>query len=66
MHWRARIGPVGGGAPLGAGVLVDSERVITCAHVVDGRAEVSVVLPGIAAEARARGAWAGEWREVGD
>ncbi|QIB42614.1 VMAP-C domain-containing protein [Streptomyces aureoverticillatus] len=66
MHWRARIGPVGGGAPLGAGVLVDSERVITCAHVVDGRAEVSVVLPGVAAEARARVAWAGEWREVGD
>ncbi|WP_158857371.1 trypsin-like peptidase domain-containing protein [Streptomyces sp. NRRL B-1347] len=66
MHWRARIRAVGGGPPLGAGVLVDGERVITCAHVVDGRDEVRVALPGVAGEEPARVVWTGRWRELGD
>ncbi len=66
MHWRARIHAVGGGPPLGAGVLVDGERVITCAHVVDGHAEVRVALPGDGGEEPARVVWTGGWRALGD
>ncbi|MBJ3808338.1 VMAP-C domain-containing protein [Streptomyces flavofungini] len=66
MHWRARIGTVGGGAPLGAGVLVDSTRLITCAHVVDGLREVRVTLPGCADGLRATVSWSGDWRRQDD
>ncbi|WP_405663064.1 trypsin-like peptidase domain-containing protein [Streptomyces sp. RK9] len=65
MHWRARIGAVGG-APLGAGVLVDSTRLITCAHVVDGLREIRVSLPGRADGLRATVSWSGDWERIGD
>ncbi|MFD0419380.1 trypsin-like peptidase domain-containing protein [Streptomyces sp. NPDC127108] len=65
MHWRARIGTVGG-APLGAGVLVDSTRLITCAHVVDGLHKIRVALPGHADGLRATVSWSGDWRRLGD
>lgn len=65
MHWRARIGTVGG-APLGAGVLVDSTRLITCAHVVDGLREIRVALPGRADGLRATVSWSGDWRQQDD
>ncbi|MBW5424921.1 hypothetical protein GKQ77_25700 [Streptomyces sp. BG9H] len=65
MHWRARIGTVDG-VPRGAGVLVDRARLITCAHVVDGLAEVFVTLPGIAEALPAAVAWTGGWRREGD
>ncbi|ATL31908.1 hypothetical protein KY5_6890 [Streptomyces formicae] len=65
MHWRARIGTVDG-VPRGAGVLVDGARLITCAHVVEGLAEVSVALPGLDDALRGTVAWVGDWRRVGD
>ncbi|MEV7194717.1 trypsin-like peptidase domain-containing protein [Streptomyces sp. NPDC093510] len=65
MHWRARIDTVGG-ATLGAGVLVDDARLITCAHVVGGRDRVSVSLPGVADALPAAVTWTGGWRCQGD
>ncbi|MEU5952838.1 trypsin-like peptidase domain-containing protein [Streptomyces sp. NPDC047525] len=65
MHWRARIGTAEG-SPRGAGVLVDSTRLITCAHVVHGLAEVSVTLPGVTGALPATVAWSGDWKRVGD
>ncbi|MGH4028957.1 trypsin-like peptidase domain-containing protein [Actinomycetota bacterium Odt1-20B] len=46
MHWRARIA-TDGGRPVGAGVLVDDRRIVTCAHVVHGLSKVVVALPGV-------------------
>ncbi|WP_157166876.1 trypsin-like peptidase domain-containing protein [Streptomyces typhae] len=70
--WRARIGGADGAA-LGAGLLVDRTRLVTCAHVVQGRPEVSVTLPGLAdtLPALAGGlpatvTWRGDWRRPGD
>ncbi|MFJ2768737.1 trypsin-like peptidase domain-containing protein [Streptomyces sp. NPDC087300] len=65
VDWRARIGTVDG-VPRGAGMLVDGGRLITCAHVVQGLAEVSVTLPGIADALHGAVTWAGQWRRVGD
>jgi hypothetical protein len=44
-HWSARIDTLSN-ATLGAGFLIDSERVLTCAHVVQGHTEVRVNFPG--------------------
>ena len=44
MHWRARIGTVDG-APRGAGVLVDSTRLITCAVFVSKTVNVGFDQP---------------------
>ncbi|MEU7577006.1 hypothetical protein AB0B50_05290 [Streptomyces sp. NPDC041068] len=65
MHWRARIDTVDG-VLRGAGVLVDGSRLITCAHVVEGLAQVLVTLPGIADALPATVAWTGDWRRLGD
>lgn len=46
MSWRARI-DTAEGAPCGAGFLISSSIVLTCAHVVAGLPEVLVTFPGV-------------------
>ncbi|WP_192810092.1 VMAP-C domain-containing protein [Actinomadura rudentiformis] len=68
MRWRVRIDASGGqGAVLGAGILVTPDRVLTCAHVVAGRDELSVAFPDLH-ERRQRAVveFRGEWRAMGD
>ncbi|WP_405805250.1 serine protease [Streptomyces sp. NBC_00210] len=65
MQWRARIGATDG-RPLGAGLLVDATRLITCAHVVQGLAKVSVTFPGVIDSLPASVAWSGDWQRLGD
>lgn len=46
-QWRVRIDTdTDPAATLGAGILIDSQRVLTCAHLVAGRSAVQVSFPG--------------------
>ncbi|MFG2006347.1 trypsin-like peptidase domain-containing protein [Spirillospora sp. NPDC048911] len=75
MRWRARIDafsergalPGAGGVVLGAGTLLTSRHVLTCAHVVAGRDELWVAFPGLH-EHRQRAVveFRGGWRAMGD
>jgi hypothetical protein len=61
--WRARV-ETESGAVLGAGFLVSSDHVLTCAHVVKGQVRARVTFPGADGAAAAAdvvpcGAWAG-------
>ena len=69
--WRARIESIGDGRVLGTGFLIDSTRVLTCAHVVDRHTKVHVTFLGagtsVSAEAEVdfRGPWSDSSR-LGD
>lgn len=63
--WRARVETETGDV-LGAGVLVDSTRLLTCAHVVTGLDSVRVTFPGVAHGLRASVDVRGAWRKTGD
>ncbi|NGN68014.1 trypsin-like peptidase domain-containing protein [Streptomyces sp. A7024] len=63
--WRARIDSPEG-ATLGAGFLVDDQRLLTCAHVVQGRDSVLVTFPGRAQALPASVVWRGDWAATGD
>ncbi|WAL98996.1 trypsin-like peptidase domain-containing protein [Streptomyces sp. Je 1-369] len=65
MHWRARI-DTSDGAVRGAGVLIDRARLITCAHVVEDLAEVTVTLPGVAYDLPATVRRITGWQRPGD
>src|ERR1700677_4138027 len=65
--WRVRIdGP--DGAVRGAGLLLAANRVLTCAHVVDGLDAVVVTFPGVPNAADIPGCvkWRGPWQREGD
>lgn len=51
---------------LGAGLLVDSTRLLTCAHVVSGRERAHVTFPGVAEGLGASVAIRGDWQKTGD
>jgi hypothetical protein len=63
--WRARI-ETPAGEVLGAGLLVDPSRLLTCAHVVAGLARVQVTFPGVADGLAASVEVCGDWRRTGD
>jgi vWA-MoxR associated protein C-terminal domain/vWA-MoxR associated protein middle region (VMAP-M) 8/Trypsin-like peptidase domain len=64
-YWRARIDS-SEGQTLGAGVLVDSTRILTCAHVVRERVVFKVTFPGIHDDLPATLALKGPWEHQGD
>ena len=64
-QWRARIDS-SDGQTLGAGVLVDATRILTCAHVVTGRLAVQVTFPGAHTNLPATIAAKGPWERQGD
>ncbi|MGH3392190.1 MAG: trypsin-like peptidase domain-containing protein, partial [Actinomadura sp.] len=71
-RWQARIEiageTLGARETLGAGILVDPTRVLTCAHVVDGRTDVRVAFPNAprCQDLPAAVAFRGPWRRLND
>ncbi|MBC6458157.1 trypsin-like peptidase domain-containing protein [Actinomadura sp. HBU206391] len=64
-RWRARI-ETESGRVLGAGFLVDSTHVLTCAHVVVGLDFAHVSFPGVTAGLPAKVVQCTGWAKVGD
>ncbi|WP_329425342.1 VMAP-C domain-containing protein [Streptomyces sp. NBC_01268] len=68
--WHVRVD--GAGQVLGSGFLVAADTVLTCAHVVDGRADATVWFPGahglgeVSARVARRGPWGGGRTDPGD
>lgn len=66
-HWRARIDTdTDRPAVLGAGFLIDSQRVLTCAHVVSGFTHIRVSFPGGPEGLRAAVVPLTRWTQLGD
>ncbi|TDC60385.1 serine protease [Actinomadura sp. GC306] len=64
-QWRAWVGLPGGGR-LGAAFLVTRNRLLTCAHTVDGLDEAHVGFPGLFEGLKATVVHRGDWRREGD
>jgi NTP-dependent ternary conflict system VMAP-like protein/trypsin-like peptidase len=66
-QWRARIDTDdGAGHTLGAGFLIDQQRLLTCAHVVSDLATVRVTFPGGQSGLRASVLRLTDWAEADD